>query len=48
MLPWSDLVEIQRLGVFRDKYGVPTKFVYTITRYNDPECIGQQYSIKYE
>ena len=44
----SELTEIQRLGVFRDKNGVPTKFVYTITRYNDQECTGEQYSIKYE
>ena len=44
----SELTEIQRLGVFRDKNGVPTKFVYTITRHNDQECTGEQYSIKYE
>ena len=36
------------MGVFRDKNRVPTQFVYTITRYNDQECTGEQYSIKYE
>ncbi|KAK8832590.1 hypothetical protein WA577_004849 [Blastocystis sp. JDR] len=40
--------QIQRLGVFRDKNGIPTQFVYTITRYNDQECTGEQYAIKYE
>ena len=36
------------MGVFRDKNGIPTQFVYTITRYNNQECTGEQYAIKYE
>ena len=44
----GERVEIQRVGVFRDRSKIPLGFVYMITHYNDSSCRAEQYSIQYE
>ena len=42
------LIEIHRLGLFRDKEDNPNEFVYTITQYNSSDCSHEQFHLKYQ